>query len=164
MASDITAALALRERLGHGRIEETRRALDERSKTECDQERLQAPVAGQSGHGVLDHFKIAGLDGHVVYEDGAQYDPADGEQAVAGAIQRGGAGQPRRHAKDQHGHGEGCGQTGQRGPVSPGVAEGEQAQQNGHGEGGDQRGKPYAARNRRIDLSPSHRFPASIVL
>ena len=68
------------------------------------------------GDGVLDDFEIAGFDGDVVDEDGAQNDPADREQSIGGAHQGGGAGQLRRHSKDQDGDAKRRGQSGQARP------------------------------------------------
>ena len=63
-------------------------ALEERAEAERDEQRLQPPILRDRRDRVLDDVELTGLDGEVVQEHGGDDDPADGEEAVEGAVQR----------------------------------------------------------------------------
>ncbi len=120
-------------------------ALKERAQREGDEEKLQAAVGGDAGEALLESDEAAGLDGEVVEKDDGKNDPADGKEAVARAVGRGGEGEPRGHVKDEHG-GEQCGgETGERGDVRLEAQNGHGAEKDNDGQCGDECGKNQAA-------------------
>ncbi len=115
---------------------------------------MQATVAAYAGDDVFDDLEIAGLDGHVIQEDGAQDDPADGEEPVSSSHEGGGDGELGRHAEDQDGDAKRSGQSGQGSPVSHYMAEREKPEQNDNRKGCHESGQREAASYRGINLSP----------
>ena len=61
-------------------------AFKEGAEGEGDEEELQAAVVGDVGEAFLEGDELAGLDREVVEKDDGENDPADGEEAVAGAV------------------------------------------------------------------------------
>ena len=95
-----TEAQTDQQRGGHGyRSAESRCALKECAEAEGDQQQLQATVLGDAGHALLQHFEASRLNRELVHEDDVQHDPADGEQAVAGAIDGRSSRQSGRHVE-----------------------------------------------------------------
>ena len=68
---------------------EARRAFEERAEAKGDEQELQAAIGGDAGEAALQDLELAVLDGEVVQEDDVEDDPADREQAVAAAVDRG---------------------------------------------------------------------------
>src|SRR5215213_447143 len=130
----------------HGRADGDRRAepggaLDEGPEAEGDQQDLDAPVDRQPGDGVADLLELAGLDGDVVDEDGAEHDPADREQPEGGPVGGGGDGRLRRHPEHHHGHQQRGGQPGEGGQVGLDPQQPEQPEQHDDRQGGDEGGE-----------------------
>ena len=115
---------------------------------------MQAAVAADAGDGVFDDLEIAGLDGHVIHEDGAQDDPANGEETVGSSHEGGGTGKSGRHAEDQDGDTQRGSQSGQGSPMGFYVAECEKTEQYDHGEGCHESGQRQATGHRGINLGP----------
>ena len=125
---------------GDGRAE-TAGALKKRAEREGDEEKLQAAVGGDAGEALLESDEAAGLDGEVVEKDDGKNDPADGKDAVAGAVGGGGEGEARGHVKDDDG-GEQCGgETGQGGDVGLEAQDGHGSEENDDGQRGDEGGE-----------------------
>ncbi len=98
-----TEAQSDQDRRGHCyRSSESRRALKERTKTECNQQKLKAAILGDARERFLKDFELTRLVGQRVHEDDVDDDPADRQEAVAGAIHCGGCGQTRRHMETEN--------------------------------------------------------------
>ena len=138
---------------------EARRALDEGAEAEADEQELDAAVVRDAGDGVLDHFEITRLHGDVVDEDGAQDDPADGQQPVGRAVGRGRQERElRRHPVDEDRDGERRGKAQDGGPVRLYVSEPQEPQQDDDRDRRHEGRKKHVPKNRRVYLSPSEHF------
>ena len=143
---------------GDGRAE-TGAAFDECAEAEGDEEELQAAVGSDGGDGLLHDFKLAGVDGDVVEEDGGDDDPNDFEEAVGGAVEEAGEGEGRGHVEDEDGAEDGgCG-AGDGANVGADFETGEQAEKDDDGERGDEGGEPPMMEGI-VDLGPGHSEPS----
>lgn len=138
------------------RCAESGAAFDEGAEAEGDEKELEAAVGGDSGYGLLHDFKLAGLDGDVVEEDGGDDDPYDFQEAVGRAVQKAAYGHLGGHVEDQDGaENRGCG-AGDGTEMGADFEAGEQAEKNNDGQSGNERGEPPMSQGI-IDLIPSHR-------
>jgi len=80
-------------------------------KQKGDQDELEAAILRHAHEALLQDFEKAGVAGELVKEDDVENNPADGEEAVAGAEDGGLGGQASGHAEDPDGATERCGEA-----------------------------------------------------
>jgi hypothetical protein len=89
----------------------------ESAEAECNQEQLQSAVLSDVCHALLQQVKSPRFDRQVIHEDHRKDDPENREKPVAGAINRGQAGQDHGHMEDEDSDGKGSCQGEQGGPM-----------------------------------------------
>mgnify|MGYP000362506239 CR=1 FL=1 len=130
-------------------------ALDEGAERKRDQQRLNAPVARDTGDLFLKDGELAGFNGELVDEDRVEDQPADGQQAEGGAIAGGREGERGGHTVGEDRGREREEECRDRGEMRADVPEGEQPEQRDHRNGRQEGGQGEAA-ERGVVLGPSH--------
>ena len=76
-------------------------AFKERSKAECNQNRLQARIGGEGSNRFLHHLELAGFHGNVVEENGGNDDPRNPDQSKHNSQEGGVGNKEGRHPKNR---------------------------------------------------------------
>ena len=124
-------------------------------RTKRHEDDLHARIGRERGETLAQDFEEAFLDRELVEKNQVENNPADGQQPVTRAIDRGRAGRLHRHSISHERHHERDREAEQRGVVDAHLEQGDGAEQHDDGDRRDQRGEQDVA-ERIVVLGPVH--------